>query len=58
VFGRQIDGKLDLWRMRADGTGERQITVTDDAPDCEQGLFKDQSLTGSARRATIGAWPR
>jgi TolB protein len=30
VFGRQIDGKLDLWRMRADGTGEEQITFTDD----------------------------
>lgn len=30
VFGRQIDGKDDLWRMRADGTGEEQITFTDD----------------------------
>lgn len=30
VFARQIDGKLDLWRMRADGTGEQQITFTDD----------------------------
>jgi len=30
VFGRQIDGKMDLWRMKADGTGEQQITFTDD----------------------------
>lgn len=30
VFGRQIDGNMDLWRMRADGTGEQQITFTDD----------------------------
>jgi len=30
VFGRQIDGKSDLWRMRSDGTGEEQITFTDD----------------------------
>ena len=28
VFGRQTDGKLDLWRMRADGTDEQQITAT------------------------------
>ncbi len=30
VFGRQIDGKLDLWRIRPDGTDEQQITFTDD----------------------------
>ncbi len=30
VFGRQIDGKMDLWRMRADGSGEEQLTFTDD----------------------------
>lgn len=30
VFGRQIDGKMDLWRMRSDGTDEEQITFTDD----------------------------
>jgi TolB protein len=29
-FTRQIDGKLDLWKMRIDGTGERQLTFTDD----------------------------
>jgi len=30
VFGRQIDGRMDLWIMKADGTGERQLTATDD----------------------------
>ncbi len=30
VFGRQIDGKMDLWRMRQDGSDEEQITFTDD----------------------------
>jgi Tol biopolymer transport system component len=30
VFGRQIDGKMDLWRMNADGTDEKQLTDTDD----------------------------
>lgn len=30
VFGRQIDGKMDIWRIRPDGTGEQQITHTDD----------------------------
>jgi len=30
VFGRQIDGKMDLWRMRPDGGDEQQITFTAD----------------------------
>lgn len=30
VFGRQIDGKMDLWRMRPDGSDEKQLTFTDD----------------------------
>ncbi len=30
VFGRQIEGNMDLWVMNADGTGERQITFTED----------------------------
>ncbi len=30
VFGRQIDGQMDLWRMRSDGTDEEQITFTED----------------------------
>lgn len=34
VFGRQIEGKMDLWKMRFDGTDEQQITFT---PDWEEG---------------------
>lgn len=30
VFGRQIDGQMDLWRMRPDGTEEQQITFSED----------------------------
>ncbi|MEO7385912.1 MAG: hypothetical protein ABIX37_03125, partial [Gammaproteobacteria bacterium] len=33
-FGRQIDGKLDIWKMRIDGTGEQQLTFT---PDWQEG---------------------
>jgi len=34
LFGRQVDGKMDLWRMRSDGTGEEQITRT---PEWQEG---------------------
>ena len=34
LFGRQIDGKMDLWRMRPDGSGEQQITKT---PEWQEG---------------------
>lgn len=34
VFGRQIDGKMDLWRMRTDGSDQQQITFT---PDWQEG---------------------
>ncbi|MCL4720989.1 MAG: PD40 domain-containing protein [Gammaproteobacteria bacterium] len=48
VFGRQIDGNMDLWRMRADGTGEERITNTPDwqegrpmyLPDSETVMFR------------------
>jgi TolB protein len=30
VFTRQIDGNLNLWRIRPDGTDEQQITFTED----------------------------
>ena len=30
LFTRQIEGKLDLWRMRPDGSGQVQITHTDE----------------------------
>ena len=34
LFARQIDGRLDLWRMRPDGSEEFQITRT---PDLQEG---------------------
>lgn len=48
TFGRQIDGKMDIWVMRADGTGEFQVTRTDDwqegapffMPDSEHIIFR------------------
>ena len=48
VFGRQTDGNMDLWRMKADGTGEEQITFTKDwdegrpmyLPDSETVMFR------------------
>lgn len=30
LFTRQIDGKCDLWKMKPDGTGEVQITFTEE----------------------------
>lgn len=30
LFGRDTDGKMDLWVMKADGTDERQVTFTED----------------------------
>ena len=48
LFGRQTDGKMDIWKMRVDGTGEQQLTFTDDwqegapypMPDGEHILFR------------------
>jgi len=30
AFGRQIEGRMDIWAMKSDGTGEYQVTRTDD----------------------------
>ena len=30
LFGRQVDGKMDLWTMNIDGSDQKQITFTDD----------------------------
>lgn len=48
VFGRVTDGNMDLWRMRADGSGEERITFTKDweegrpmyLPDSETVMFR------------------
>lgn len=48
LFGRDVDGKMDLWLMKADGSGERQLTHSDDwqeggaqfLPDSETILYR------------------
>lgn len=30
AFGRQIEGRMDIWVIKPDGTGESQVTKTDD----------------------------
>ncbi len=48
VFARQMNGNIDLWRMRPDGSDEQQITFTDDwepgapiyMPDSETIMFQ------------------
>lgn len=48
TFGRQIDGNMDIWVMRSDGTGEFQVTRSDDwqegapffMPDSEHIIFR------------------
>jgi len=48
LFGRDVDGKMDLWVMRSDGTAEKQVTFTDDwqeggaqfMPDSETILYR------------------
>jgi Tol biopolymer transport system component len=34
LFGRQVEGKMDLWTMNPDGTDQKQITFT---PDWQEG---------------------
>ncbi len=58
LFTRQVDGKLDLWRMRPDGTGETQITRTDEwqeggsfyMPDSETVLLRAWKRADEAQR--------
>ncbi len=52
VFGRQIDGKMDLWKMRWDGTDEQQITFTDDWQEGAPFFLPD------SRTITTRAWKR
>jgi Tol biopolymer transport system component len=60
LFGRQIDGKMELWRMRPDGTGEVQITRTPDwqeggavyMPDSQTILYRAWKVEDEGQRGT------
>jgi dipeptidyl aminopeptidase/acylaminoacyl peptidase len=56
VFGRQIDGKMDLWRMRMDGSEEEQITFTDDWQEGAPFFLPDSKtiLTRAWKRSEYG----
>jgi Tol biopolymer transport system component len=58
LFTRQIDGQLDLWKMRVDGTDEEQITFTPDEqeggsfflPDSETILYRAWNVEDQGQR--------
>ena len=58
LFTRQVDGRLDLWRMRVDGSGEEQITHTPEEqeggsfymPDSETILFRSWTIADQGQR--------
>jgi Tol biopolymer transport system component len=53
VFGRQINGNQDLWRMRPDGSDEQQITFTGDwQPGAPFYLPDSETIMFRARRAS------
>jgi len=68
VFGRQTDGKMDLWRIRPDGTDEQQITFTEDwqegapfyLPDSETIMFRawQTSVKNALREQHAGSGGR
>lgn len=59
LFGRQIEGRMDLWRMRPDGSGEFQITHTPDIqeggafylPDSEHIIFRSWNIKEQEKRS-------
>lgn len=58
LFGRQIDGKMDLWRMRPDGSNQIQITHTPGwqeggafyMPDSEHIILRAWKIEDQAKR--------
>jgi hypothetical protein len=44
LFTRQIDGKLDLWKMRPDGSEQRQITFTDSLQEGGSFFFDNETI--------------
>ncbi len=60
LFGRQIAGQMDLWRMRPDGSEEFQITHTPDwqeggafyLPDSQHIIFRAWKVEDQGQRST------
>lgn len=53
VFARQIDGNINLWRMRSDGSDEQQITFTEDwQPGAPFYLADNETIIFQAWRAS------
>ncbi len=52
VFTRQIDGMLDLWMMNSDGTGEQQLSFTEDWQEGAPFFLPDN------KTITMRAWKR
>ena len=52
VFGRQINGEMDLWMMKSDGTEERQLTFTPLEQEGAPFFLPDN------RTITTRAWPK
>ncbi len=60
IFSRQIEGKIDLWKMKPDGTEQTQITHTPDwqeggsfyLPDNETIIFRAWKIQDEGKRAT------
>ncbi len=58
LFGRQIDGKMDLWLMNPDGTNQHQITHTPEwqeggafyMPDNETIIFRAWKISDQGQR--------
>jgi TolB protein len=58
LFSRQVDGKLDLWKMKADGSEQEQITFTPEEqeggsfilPDNETILYRSWTIADQAER--------
>lgn len=59
LFGRQIDYKMDLWLMDADGSNEHQVTFTDDwqeggafiMPDNETILYRAWKMEDEGKKS-------
>jgi len=56
LFGRQIDGKMDLWTMKVDGSGQKRITFTDDWQEGGAQIMADSKtiITRAWKRADQG----